>query len=93
MTFLSKEPDVERYTPPETRDTMTTDKPSTTFRINPISPITNTHTDLTASKEATERYRQRNARMRRCLRIGFKRVEMGDDILEGIDYVHNPMRR
>jgi hypothetical protein len=66
---------------------MSNDKPSTSFRIKPISPITNTQHDLTTSKLATERYRQRNARMRRCLRIGFRKVETGDDVLEPIDYV------
>jgi hypothetical protein len=62
------------------------DRGSSTFRIKPISPIHRPPTDLTASAAATEKFRLRNARMRRCLRIGFKAVEAGDDVLQPIDF-------
>lgn len=63
------------------------DRGSSSFKIKPISPIRRTPTDLIASAKVTEEYRIRNARMRRCLRIGFHRVEMGDNVLQPIDFV------
>jgi hypothetical protein len=67
---------------------MPNDKPSSSFRIKPLTPMKNTGPNLAVLAITIEHYRLRNARMRRGLRIGFRRVEMGDNTLEPIDFVH-----
>lgn len=61
---------------------------SATFRIKPISLI-HSPADLSSTAAATEKFRLRNARMRRCLRLGFRQVESGDDKLEAIDFIED----